>query len=250
MSLAGFDLHVYLGLTRVGVARSGAEPVWASAGSLDEGLAKAFELVGAATQDSGIRRRGNLRLWLSGGLARPFLMQPIDGVKLWTDAIKIAPSLAPEATGLGEPCTVWLDAWNDRQASLAVAVPTSLLERIERLASESGRYRVKGVRPWWSWVMSQHASHADTSPAMLAVRDSDAMSLLGWADSEDAPKVANCYWPLPDDDQATSLVRRAAMSAGLAGTPHPMARLDPAGGLIEQTSALVPPFAHAWGWVE
>lgn len=53
---------------------------------------------------------GRLRVWLSGGLCRPFLLPDLPGIHGAAETLRVASRLASERTGLGSDCRVWLDA--------------------------------------------------------------------------------------------------------------------------------------------
>jgi len=51
--------------------------------------------------------RSKLRIWLSGGLCRPFIVPAVPGIRGTVEWQRTAAALAPQRTGLAGPCRVW-----------------------------------------------------------------------------------------------------------------------------------------------
>jgi len=152
-------------------------------------------------------RRPRIRIWLSGSLARPFVVGPVAGLRGEADSLALARSLVQERTGLTEPVSVWLDGSPARRAVLAVASEARL---IEGLTAASRQYKVKivSMRPWWTWAQ-QDLLRAHPSTNLLFVEDTDAATLLvaqgaGW-------RNAMTYDPVPSPDDVEALLERHAL---------------------------------------
>src|SRR5207245_1953611 len=99
-------------------------------------------------------RKARVVLWLSGGLARPYLCGPVDGLAGWKEAEAFAAAAAPEATGLEAPCRVRLEDWPGEVPALGTAIDASLSESIDALA-RSRRIVWRSVRPRWTAVLEE-----------------------------------------------------------------------------------------------
>lgn len=146
-------------------------------------------LVELLKHDLGLKGNGRLDIWLSGALARPFVLPPLAGLKTCAEAVRVAQAKASDATGLPGDSTVWLDRWKPGQACVAVAMQRELSEALLALKRANG-FAVKQIRPWWSAVQHAIASMpAMGQPEMLAIRESDSLVCLGanggnsWAQS-------------------------------------------------------------------
>lgn len=212
---AGFDVaHVYLGQSLVGFRRRDGEPgedeSWMPCESVLRGWESVAEVLSDARGTS-LRRMG-VYLWLSGGLARPYMFGPVHGLQRSAEATEIARSLAPESTGLEGPCVAWLDAWQPARTCAAVAMQRALRDEIENVAKRH-RIRLKCLRPWWAAVLDAVAAPKEPACQLLAVEDSDALTILAGNDGE--LDSAATYSPAPPRGEMEAVLTRRRLGAGV-----------------------------------
>jgi len=200
--------HAYLGTRCVAFTDASHVLQWRDVSSFEEGL----QAVAQGMAATAATRRAAVKLWLSGALARPFLVEPVPGLRGWREAQRVAMGLAPDATGLAGPCSVWLDDGLPAHGVLAVAVDQSTLRSIEtQLERESGM-RIASMRPWWAHALDG-ALTSDADRRLLVVEEPDAWTLLGGVGAEFS--LASTCWPLPEHDQAMGWVRRSLLGAAM-----------------------------------
>jgi hypothetical protein len=204
-------VDVYVGIQACWMAGNADQAQAVEFGDLAAALASAQAQAEATRRGRKLRRRPAVRIWLSGGLARPFLVGPIAGLRRWHEAMALASAAASEATGLTESCRTVLEGWPGDRAALAIAAPTPLLERIDQ---ETRRLRlsVQSIRPWWCRLVESASSPAAAGET-LAIEDSDALTIL----REHAGQfvLARTYSPRPAADQVASIVVRTALAEGV-----------------------------------
>ena len=204
---AGSDVFdVYLGVAIGGVVRGNERAIWQPHATLDAGLGVLFA-------HARKQARRPVRVWLSGALARPFLCGPVQGLKRWSEVTAVAQAMAPDATGLAAPCEVQVEAWPSPQAALAVAIDPLMQQAIEAAAREHG-VTLQSLRPWWAVAFNQVLAAAPDA-RLVAVADSDALTLLGGDDAR--LHAASAYVPRPSDEQAGQSIARLALTAGVDG---------------------------------
>lgn len=199
--------QLYLGRSVIGIAEPSEAPCWIDVGSLDEG----WRVVEAKLAEKGSRRqvlRVGLKVFLSGALARPFVIPPVTGVRRWRELLQIAEGLAPEATGLAGPCAVWLATAKAGEACLAVAAERVLVNEI---ASQAARLRMRllSSEPWWTLALNEALTRSP-APKLLAVEDSDALTIL--SGDNGAFASAATYAPPPPPGQLQALLARATLN--------------------------------------
>ncbi len=145
---------------------------------------------------------------MSGGLARPFLVGPVDGLRTWSEALALATATAPGVTDLDGPCTTHLEDWPGDRAALATAVSQTVLDEMYA-AARAARVKLVSIRPWWARVATDSLPEQG---GVVAIRDSDALTVIGM--SAGRPDLASTYSPLPELDQMRASLRRAALSQG------------------------------------
>lgn len=213
--------QIYLGQTRVGVwstASADAGVRWLPVGSAQEGWARGIELL----RQDGQPKRQRVKVWLSGALARPFVFEPVQGLRRWSEALQVAAGLAPDATGLGGPCEVWLDDWAPSRSCIAVAVDRGLRELIESSA-RTEKLRLTAIRPWWTEALREVIRAEAWTTGLLAVEEVDALTVLSGDGGVLA--AASCYSPRPDSAQTEALLTRALMAANVMSANGRRARL-------------------------
>ncbi len=224
-------IEMYLGMFSGGWAIDGRTQAWSAH---DDPVAALESWVTEIERQRSRRwRRASVALWLSGGLARPFLCGPVAGLANWDEAEAMAIAMAPDATGLALPCSVRLEAWPGDATALATAVDAQLAQAIAALAG-TRRVKWRSVRPRWAALLDEVlAQHAAAS--LVACVEDDSLTILGGSAREhDAPgahfELAATHSPLPVADRMTAMWLRTMLSrdvkpehAWLARlqTPHP-----------------------------
>lgn len=234
MWLAGSKVDVYVGTLAVALDDGGDRILAFEVGS----FAAALEQLRVWCQERAVRTR--LRVWLSGGLARPFVLPQVVGVKGTVEVRQIAHSLVEQSTGLAGECAVWVDA----KLPIAIAVQDATLELLTAACVDAPRpHKIVSIRPWWSgvlrWVLNQ-----DSRSAALAVQDCDSLTVL--AGRDEGFEVATTLSPVTDTETADAALVRQVLATGIADSEWRMARLLPRraqGGRRHDGLALSP-------WVE
>lgn len=220
---AGSSLaHVYVGHSIAGVSRTvagaDADRAWMPCASALQGWQLAAEMLSSG---NGLRRP-RIRLWLSGGLARPFLFGPVEGLTRWAEAVEVAANLAPDSTGMAGPCLVWLDAWQAGHACVAVAMQQQLRDGIESVAKRH-RLRLAGLRPWWAAVLDSAVESSEQACRLLAVDEPDSLTIL--SGSEAALDSASSHVPAPAPEFLRSALTRRTLAEGIGADQVRVARL-------------------------
>lgn len=156
------------------------------------------------------QRKTPVRIWLSGALARPFMLEPMAGLKSWRELTLWAESCAAEAVGMSAPCQVQVEAWPENHPTLAVAMERGLLESIEAQASLHNLH-VQCIRPGWAEVANE-LWQQQPELRLIGVEDADAITLLGSHNQQ--LNRAHSYWPKPAEDQIDPLLSRMALVMG------------------------------------
>lgn len=182
-------LDIYLGTRRVMCLPSpsrikdveGRAPESVAVESFEEALHVIGRLIPAG--DSG-KMRIKLRIWLSGGLARPFLLN-VPAKIIDVEALRIAESMASAQTGLVRSCKVWVEKPNKSGQRVAVAVHADQLQAIlDRVAGSNPgqgaprrKLQLLSIRPWWAEVLGEGVRHKKELQG-IAVQDCDSLTVL------------------------------------------------------------------------
>lgn len=203
-------LTIYLGTSSVAVQRNGAaETEWQQIDAAASGFEQAVQ---AFARQRRSKRSCLLDIQLSGALARPFVLDAVQGLRNLREATELATSIAPDSTGLQGPCVVWLDDWMPARQCIAVAMDSSLRDQLEASAALGG-LRVDAMRPWWSLAIDAARSKLDESPRLLAIEDTDSLTVL---DSAQPGRVsASTHTPRLDPVPLRATLARAALAADL-----------------------------------
>lgn len=229
-------IDIYLGQSEGGVMLDGEPPFWLPYGDWQTGVDALFKRASEAADRPWWRTKRPARVWLSGGLARPFLCGPLAGLKRWHEVISLAQATAPDATGLASPCHVEVQEWPHPHASLAVAVNVDTAYAVHAAARSHGM-AVRSLRPWWAAAFN-HAIAAHNEARLVVVIDADATTVLGG--QSDCFDTATSYVPSPSPDQTDKLIARMALTAGIAQDEAMQLRF----GDSEEMSARGVPFGH------
>lgn len=156
--------------------------------------------------------RHRVQIWLSGALARPFVLEPIAGLAGRDEALAAARARAGEETGW-TPASVelWMERMPRDEPVLVVATLAGALRAL-RAAARQARLRVVSVRPWWSAALAAAAGQGRPFE-LLASADPEALVILGsrqalWTDG-------STLSPLPDAAQCEAVVQRRITARGL-----------------------------------
>jgi hypothetical protein len=215
---AGSKAHdVYLGTRAFAASRPGEPLHWQDV----DGLSGSLDAFKAWLTQAPPRQR--LRVWLSGGLCRPFLLPQTAGVQGEAEWQRVAGAMAPAHTGLNQPCAVWLSKGKHvAGARVAVAVEQPLLQQLQELVPTAGRHRLLSIAPWWSEVLRVAVKRDAALPA-LAVQDCDALTVLAGADS--GFTAATVLTPIADAQAARAALTRWSLTADVDSERTVQARL-------------------------
>jgi hypothetical protein len=209
---------VYLGTRMFAVSR-GSESLLAERVSGVDGALAVFD---AWLRDGEPKRR--LRLWLSGGLCRPFIVPPVPGVIGQEEWMRVVTAMAPAQSGLPGPCRVWLsDSKGTGENRVGVAIEESVWRCAQEVVQGAGRkHRLVAIRPWWSEVLRAALKREPQLP-LLAVQDCDALTVLGGA--EVRFDTATTLTPVVEAEAADAALARMLMTAEVAAGQELRARL-------------------------
>jgi len=171
--------------------------------------------------------RSKLRIWLSGGLCRPFIVPAVPGIRGTVEWQRTAAALAPQRTGLAGPCRVWVDAVKGDAPRVAVVMQESWFEQLMAFveANRTRGHSLASIRPWWADVL--RAAHArDPQLRAMATQDCDSLTVLVSAPpNEGGFSLASTLTPVTDRDAAESALARLLLSADVDAAQSLTARL-------------------------
>lgn len=215
---AGNSVHdAYLGTRALAVCQRSQVLLAQATSGLDDSLRVLSGWL--AGQEDQVR----LKLWLSGGLCRPFLLPA--GVALKDDGEwqRLAESIAALQSGFSEVGRVWVERRNKAQRRVATALAKGLPEAIQgAVAALKGGHRIDQIAPWWGEVL-RAALHQATEASALAIQDDDSLVLLVGEASEFA--TVSTVTPVYGEQAALAAMQRASFSAGLSSERWVTARL-------------------------
>lgn len=238
---AGSKPHdVYLGSRGFAVCK-GAEKVMVRS---VEDVDGSFQLLAGWLAEAQPRQR--LRVWLSGGLCRPFMVSAVPGVTSREDWQRVAAAMAPMQCGLPAPCRVWLSPLErNGHARVAVALEEAVSARlIDAVVAARRKHRIVSIRPWWSQVLRQALQREPAVP-VLAVRDCDALTVL--AGSGNQFDSATTLSPVFDAEAAGAALVRMLMTADVTTEQTLQAQLSLTMDRAEPGNAAAP-LAVLTGW--
>jgi hypothetical protein len=168
-------INVFLGQACAAIRLSGGAVTWSTTDSPAAGWRWVAEVL--ATSASIRARRSSIQVWLSGALARPFILPKLPGARDVGEAENIGAHLAAEQTGQTESCCVCLDGWTKDAPCLATAMSRSLHDLL-LLPRGKTNPPVCAIRPWWSAGLNAIISCAD-APNLIGLRDEESLTVLG-----------------------------------------------------------------------
>lgn len=200
--------------------------------------------------------RSKVRVWLSGGLCRPFVLPDVSGAKDLAELTAIARSIAATQTGLEGECEVWLDLpntllhrlwsalgldsikplWRGQGHSMVgVAVQSQILLALSATLSAdidaADKTVIASIRPWWADAL-RHVLKQGGKPKALAVQDCDALTILVGNQPSAAGKQppgflsATTFSPVFDPLSVEAVLKRWLFSTDLAQTDVMQTRLN------------------------
>lgn len=238
MWLAGSnsDVALYIATDLVALDRVGnARQVWADQ-PWCEGLMEAIRVLQQ-------KKPKRVSVWLSGGLARPFLVPPASGLKRWGDVVQLAQGLAAPCTQLTPPLHVWIGRWRSKSPSLAVAVEKSTMDSLTSLFAKHS-LRLGAVEPAWRWVAEQ----ANDRTGLVLVNERDACTGLQFTNG--MPVWTATYSPPPRSDATLAFMARIAFAQNVAPDSVTMALINheerEASANPNQLATPAPPLTLVW----
>ena len=228
---AGSDvIEMYLGMHSGGWAIDGRTQGWSAH---DDPVFALESWAGEIERErAGRWRKASVALWLSGGLARPFLCGPVAGLAGWDEAEAMANAMAIDATGFDVPCRVRLEDWPGDAAVLGTAVDASVAQAVVEVARVR-RLAWASVRPRWAGLLNETlARHASVS--LIACAEEDALTILGGTTNvQDGTagdfELAATYSPAPAADRSTALWNRTMLSRDVRPEDAWFARVETPG---------------------
>lgn len=173
----------------------------------------------ALSQAAAVEGRPKIQVWLSGALARPFVIQPVAGLRRWPEAHALAEATGPAATGLDTPCAVVLERFPYPDASIATAMERQLCDV---LAVGAAGVRPASVRPWWTRALAcscKRLPHA----RLLLVEEPDALTVFAGQNGGFAH--ASTYAPPPDIHSLGQILARLRLTLGVEPGSMQMCKL-------------------------
>jgi hypothetical protein len=211
---------VYIGTRAFAVCEGGLPLVAADAEGFDVALSGFAQWLNV----HGMPSRRRLRLWLSGGLCRPFIVPAVHGIVNDSEMQTVASAMAPQLTGLASPCVVFVERGVSAAPVVAVAVQEDRIKKIRDLVVSSARKpTLISIRPWWAEVL-RHSLVGEPTLAALGVQDCDSMTVLIGRKSA-MFETATTYVPVTDQGTAQSVLTRALLSSDVADGSELVGRL-------------------------
>lgn len=191
-----------------------------------------------------------LRVWLSGALARPIVMQPVIGLQQRAEADMLAAQAAREAGLDWSVPALWLSDPLLKQTTVVVAADRGQLRQLQGLVDEAG-LKVKQLSPWWRLALDATLQQSKDCDALL-IEDTDGLCWLhcaggNWTAADyrshvgslTAVQPANAVTPEPEQE---AWVARRLFSAGLDPTSVDRAALN--GGMQLSAAGWPMPAIH------
>lgn len=211
---------VYLGTRALAMCEGGVPVLTTDVEGFDAALSG---WAGWLNADAAPMRR-RLRLWLSGGLCRPFIVPAVQGVKDDAEIHAVASAMAPQLTGFVGPCTVFVERRTPKASVIATAVQDDHIQKIHDLmASSTRKPKLLSIRPWWAELL-RHSLLREPTLTALGVQDCDSMTVLIGREP-DGFDTATTYAPVIDQSTAQSVLTRALLSSDVADKSELIGRL-------------------------
>lgn len=227
MLWAGEPIDAYVGERRIALWRSStAVGVW----EVVDGPKALGEHLRSGVHKERWALRPAVRVWLSGALARPFLMSAVTGLKSWAEARAVAAKRFTQEGGQGGESSIWLEELPLHGDVLGVAVAKSTLDALQQSVAGASM-RATSVRPWWAFALDGVRDRL-AEVEVVAIADTDSLVILA-SEAEQWREVV-VHEPRPSGPQAEAAIRRQVVSAHACHPRVERARLVlPASGVAE-----------------
>lgn len=216
---------LYLGTRAVAIGNDTDEAIATSTDGFEAGM------LWAQSQHKEKDHSSRLRVWLSGGLCRPFLLPDLAGISGEAEIARVASRLANERTGFPGACRVWLDAAKRGEPRVAIAVEEETIGRLE--SGLGSRWRIVSIQPWWAEVL-RVALLRKEAPLALGVQDCDSLTIL--VGRNGGFESATTISPILDEASANAAFARARLSAKVEWGQEVLGRLKLGGALVSGPS--------------
>lgn len=204
-----FETEVYLGTTLLGVRRTQGETMWCER---DDANSLQDQLVSMLAQDS--PDTGRMRVWMSGALARPFVIHSESGAQSYKERQMIGEVLARQSGAFAGDPQVWIEPFRYHSSGLCVATDSSLLQQLHDTARATG-LSLGSVRPAWNPVLDAQQMPASHVSAMKRIKQ----KIQSWRSVQDQTKdlarparadgvSEDKVWSLAEPDALTLMVQR------------------------------------------
>lgn len=200
-------LYVPAGTGQVGSAQ--AEPPSWSVDGFEDALRVLDGQVLARSESDGTKPIKGWRVWLSAGIARPFLLQVPERASRG-EIERIAQDLVEERTGIREECELWVESGRGASVVVVVVVKSHLQELVGRFAKGTGR-RLRSLSPWWGEALKA-ALKRGAGVRLVAIHDCDSLTWLsGQASTFDGVQTLS---PVSDRATADAALARTRLALG------------------------------------
>ena len=233
-------LEIYLSEREIGFAHAAFAPArWSDVVEVDESMER-LRFVLSTDELLAVRR---IRIWLSNGLARPFLVPATSGARNAREARTLAGAMAADATGLQGPLRLWNGRWRAGEPVLAAAMEQAHWQRLQDVVEQSNQAHgllprnrrppvraITSVRPWWNLpfddLLAQTRDDGTRVGWSLACED----GLVHGVIERGAPVEIGFDRPGAHDFGAAQLVRRLEVNWGSVDAIRHLRRARDAGG--------------------
>jgi hypothetical protein len=166
-----------------------------------------------------VRLSRRVDVLLSSSMARPFVIQPVEGARSLDEIAALARSSSASATGLSGDCSIQLEPLPKDAGYLAVAVRTTVIQEI-RTAAAAAKLKVASVRPLWACAIdSLNKSRPRANAVVVVERDAatvvvESATGYGWVQT---------LSPAPNREMIEALARRIRLGTSESNEGIPVA---------------------------
>jgi hypothetical protein len=209
-------VELYVGTRQAAMCRRGASSRREVVQSLGDAVTTCAQWLNEVQHE--IPRPLRLKVWLSGGLCRPFLMHPAPGVQGPDEWAKAAQALAPRLTGLVSPCAIWMDEPPRKAAVIAAAIEQQALDLVGQLTSAQAPFKrtLDRISPWWGLVLRE-AGQRSGPAGLLVAHDCDSITALVHGEAGGG-EISSATTVAPVADAVSAEAALARLTFSLDGT--------------------------------